>query len=178
MFPRTKRRESNGHPVTDNNPMATLQINLHKPGKNEIIGFAAVLLRSSAEERVVQAEWTRPRLDLGYMVFEPGDRFIEHYYANRWYTIYAIYHAADQHNLKGWYCNIARPAVWNDVAINSEDLELDLFVSPDYQTILTLDRDEYDARGFVDSEPATHHAALAALAELQRMAQERRMPEL
>ena len=39
-----------------------------------------------------------------------GDRFIETYYTDRWYNIFEI-HAREDDRLKGWYCNIAKPAV-------------------------------------------------------------------
>lgn len=175
--------------------MLTLTVNLLKLTTGDVITFPAALLRYSERELVVRAEWTRARFDLGYVVFETGDTFIEYYYTDRWYTIYAIYGRGEYRNLeqrpdverdhinrsalppwvtqanrKGWYCNVARPAVFDAVSITSEDLALDLFVAPDRQQLLTLDRDEYLALDLEQREPATHAAALAALAELERMA--------
>ena len=51
--------------------------------------------------------------------------------------------------------------------IESEDLELDLFVSADRQSFVRLDMDEFEARQF---DPATQAAALAALDELETLA--------
>ncbi|MBC8163065.1 MAG: DUF402 domain-containing protein [Roseiflexaceae bacterium] len=155
--------------------MCMINVQLLKPAKGQVITFDALLLHATATSRVVRAEWQRPPLDLGYVVFETGDTFVEHYYSDAWYTIYAIYRSAlppwvEPANLKGWYCNVARPAVFGEASIISEDLEIDLFVSPDRQTLLTLDMDEFEARGFVRNDPATYQAALAALAELKRMA--------
>ncbi|MEP7188292.1 MAG: DUF402 domain-containing protein, partial [Roseiflexaceae bacterium] len=73
--------------------------------------------------------------------------------------------------LKGWYCNVSRPAQFDTDVIVSEDLELDLFVAPDHARILRLDLEEFAARGFDRSDPAAYAAALAALDELERMAQ-------
>ena len=148
--------------------MKRITVQLLKPAKNQVIEFPALLLRQANGEIVVQAEWTRPRLDLGYVVFETGDLFIEHYYLDQWYTIYAIFSA--QRLLKGWYCNVVRPAHFDNATLRSEDLEIDLFVSPDRQTLLTLDMDEFNARLFEQHDPPTHQAALAALAELQQLA--------
>jgi predicted RNA-binding protein associated with RNAse of E/G family len=58
-----------------------------------------------------------------------------------------------------------------NATITSEDLELDLFVSPDRSQLLTLDVDEFEARDFEHSDPAAHVAALDALEQLKRMAQ-------
>ena len=178
--------------------MLSLTINLHKRTSGDIVTFPAALLRYSERERVVRAEWTRARLDLGYLVFEPGDTLIEHYYSDRWYTIFAIYSCGDDQDLeqrplfpgserdhiqrsalppwvtpanhKGWYCNIARPASFDLTSITSEDLAIDLFVSPDRTQLLTLDMDEYELLDLAVVEPAAHTAALAALAELQQLA--------
>ncbi|OQY20658.1 MAG: hypothetical protein B6I35_10355 [Anaerolineaceae bacterium 4572_32.2] len=47
-------------------------------------------------------------MDLGYVALEPSDRWTECFYTDRWYNVFEI-HAADD-SLKGWYCNITRPA--------------------------------------------------------------------
>ena len=102
------------------------------------------------------------------VVFEPGDHFYEHYYTAHWYNIFEVRGAAGL--LKGWYCNVTRPAQIDGDTITSEDLELDLFVAPDRVRMLRLDLDEFAARGFDISDPATHAAALAALDQLEHMA--------
>ena len=149
--------------------MKRITVQLLKPAKNQVITFPAMLLRHSNGEIVVQAEWTRPCLDLGYVVFETGDLFTEYYYLDHWYTIYAI--VSLQQIAKGWYCNVARPAHFDGATLTSEDLEIDLFVSPDRQMPLTLDMDEFAARHFERDDSPTYQMALAALAELEHMAQ-------
>ena len=42
-----------------------------------------------------------------------GDRFLETYYCDRWYNIFEI-HDRENDALKGWYCNITRPASFLD----------------------------------------------------------------
>jgi hypothetical protein len=73
--------------------------------------------------------------------------------------------------LKGWYCNITRPALFVDGVVTSEDLELDLFVAPDRQRLLRLDQEEFEALALDLREPAARAAALSALAELEALAQ-------
>lgn len=150
-------------------PMPTITIQLLKPAKQQIITFPAELLRQVEGEIVVRAVWERPSLDLGYTTFEAGAEFIEYYYTDHWYTIYAIHNTYGM--LQGWYCNVTRPAHFDGMLLTSEDLEIDLFVSADRQTLLTLDMDEFEARNFQHVDPATYHAALEALTELKTMAQ-------
>lgn len=149
--------------------MKTVTVRLLKPSKGQVITFNADLLRHHDPEISVRAIWDMARRDLGYVVFEPGDIFTEYYYTDRWYTIYLIHSPAGV--LKGWYCNVTRPASFEHGVLTSEDLELDVFVSPDRSTLLTLDMDEFEARRFQQDDLATYHAALAALAELRRMAE-------
>ena len=148
--------------------MRTIKIQLLKPGKGQVIEFSGQLLRHEHGEIVIRAVWERPRLDLGYVVFETGDMFTEHYYTDRWYTIYVLRSSSGL--LKGWYCNVARPAAFDGVTLTSEDVELDLFVTPDRAMLLPLDVDEFEARGFQHNDTATYRAALQAMAELERLA--------
>jgi len=148
--------------------MQSITIQLLKPGKGTVITYSGELLRQEPGHVHIHARWERPRLDLGYVAFDPGDHFYEHFYSERWYTVFELRDRAGV--LKGWYCNITRPARIAGDTITSEDLELDLFVSPDRTNILRLDLDEFAARGLDTSDPAAHTAALAALDELDRMA--------
>jgi protein associated with RNAse G/E len=148
--------------------MRSITIHLLKPGKGATITYQGELLHEAPDEIVILAQWERPALDLGYVTFETGDCFYEHYYRERWYNVFEIRSAAGR--LKGWYCNVTRPACIDGSTITSEDLELDLFVSPDRATIKRLDVDEFEARGFAQSDPATYTAALAAFGELERLA--------
>ncbi len=142
-------------------------IHLHKPHKSTTITFEAELLEETASYRLVQAFWERPRLDLGYIVFETGDTFLEYYYTDRWYAIFEI--RTPTNALKGWYCNISYPARFTPDAIHSDDLDLDLFVSADRTQRLRLDIDEFENRGVDLSDPAAYAAAYAAFQELEAL---------
>lgn len=149
----------------------TRTIKLLKPAKHTTISYEGEVLRQEPGHILLKARWERERLELGYLTFEPGDRFYEHYYTGKYFTIFEVRSAEGR--LKGWYCNIARPAEIHEDAVISEDLELDLFVSPDRQTILTLDEDEFAARAL---DAPTRLAARAALAELREMARRGQPP--
>lgn len=148
--------------------MPTATVHLLKPGKGTTTTYTGEVIHESPGYVLVHARWERPTLDLGYVTFTPGDHFYEHYYADRWYNVFDI--RATSGERKGWYCNITRPARITGWLIESEDLELDLFVSPDRGQLLRLDEEEFQQRGFAASDPALHAAALAALDELEDLA--------
>ena len=101
-----------------------------------------------------------------------GDRFVETYYTDRGYNIFEIYDRDDD-SLKGYYCNITRPARFVDGRVEYVDLYLDLWVSINgIQTV--LDEDEFLA---AELDEATRKFASEALAELQTMFKSKRPPQ-
>ncbi len=97
----------------------------------------------------------------GCVTFKRGDVFTEWFYSDRWYNVFRI-EDGESGALKGWYCNITRPACIDDEVVSADDLALDLFVAPDGTTEL-LDEDEFAA---LDLPAADEAAALRAVAEL------------
>src|SRR5205807_9674031 len=110
------------------------------PSGEAKIQYQGEIIKHLTDGVVVLAYWRQPTKDLGYTCFEPGDQFIEYYYSDRWYNIFAIA-TADGHR-KGWYCNIAEPAHIFADHIEQIDLLLDVWVNPD-GTPLILDEDEF-----------------------------------
>src|SRR5437588_6356289 len=98
------------------------------------------IVERTSHKLIIQAFWARATKNLGYTSFEPGDRFIEYYYTNRWFNIFDI--ASTDGERKGWYCNIAEPAVIFDNHIEPVDLLLDVWVTPKGETLI-LDEDEF-----------------------------------
>ncbi len=119
----------------------------------------------------LEAFFNRPDVAADYHIFRQGDRFVEWYFSDRWYNIFQM-HDVDDDRLKGWYCNITRPARLADRQIVADDLALDLFVAPDGM-ITVLDEDEFAALPLDD---ATRRAARQAVETLRRMIAERRPP--
>jgi protein associated with RNAse G/E len=98
------------------------------------------------------------------VVFKMGDRFIEYYYTDRWYNIFAVRDGVNG-EIKGWYCNIGKPAVIEDRAVSYVDLALDLWVSADgKQTV--LDEDEFEA---LELNEELRAGALNGLEELKQL---------
>ena len=129
-----------------------------------VTSYAATVIERFAGGVLLDARWERPPLALGYTTFETGDRFREWFYSDRWHNIFEI--ATGAGALKGWYCNVAEPAVIAETEISCHDLLLDLWVTPDGAT-LVLDEDEFAADDAIDAP--TRAQALAALTELQEM---------
>jgi predicted RNA-binding protein associated with RNAse of E/G family len=149
-------------------------VHLIKSARRTTVSYVATPLLVSPDYALVRAHWTRPAVDLGYMQFAPGDTLDEHFYAHQWYSIFAVYQQDGR--LRGWYCNVSRPAMITATTIHSHDLELDLFVSPDRQQRTRLDIDEYEAQQYQIHDPATYQAGWVALAQLESLAQSGQAP--
>ena len=104
--------------------------------------YAGFLL--SRDERSIKLEAFFDRADLPFMdiIFKKGDRFVEYYYTDRWYNIFVI-HDRDDESVKGWYCNIGMPAVFEDGIVSYVDLALDLWISASGEQTV-LDEDEFE----------------------------------
>ena len=108
--------------------------------------------------------------DDGYFVWQRGDRFVEWYYTGRWYNVFQIFDRTTG-SLRGWYCNLTRPAVIADSVLAWDDLGLDVFVYPDGRT-LTLDEDDFRALPLAETERRHAEAGLADLLSRARRGDE------
>jgi len=142
------------------------------PAGEELIRYTGILLHRDSHGIVLEAFFQRPDWALMGLVIRTGDRFIETYFTDRWYNILEI-HDRDDDQLKGWYCNIGKPARWeSENAISYVDLALDLWVAPDgTQTI--MDEDEFAA---LDLDAHTLSRARSALEELQEWFSDNKKP--
>jgi len=113
----------------------------------------------------LEARFNREDLPFMGVILKHNDRFVETFYTDRWYNIFEI-HDRDDDQVKGWYCNLGRPAIWDAPnTISYVDLALDLWVAVDgKQTV--LDEDEFEALGL---DEAIRTQVLAGLAELQTL---------
>lgn len=90
----------------------------------------------------VEALFNRDDLPFQEIVLKRDDRFVETFYSDKWFNIFEIYDR-DDGKLKGWYCNITKPAEISEDEIVYSDLILDLWVSANgKQTV--LDEDELE----------------------------------
>ncbi|MEU9403234.1 DUF402 domain-containing protein [Streptomyces sp. SID4985] len=148
--------------------LGMLEVVLTKAGRTKI-RYPAALLSDDGTRLTVRAPWAAEGVrDFGFVRFEPGDVFTEYYWRDRWYAVKEV--RAGDGTLKGWYCDITRPAVRSGAELTVEDLDLDLWLSADGKDVLRLDEDEFAASGLAESDPDAAAAALAALNALETLA--------
>ncbi|MFJ3305806.1 DUF402 domain-containing protein [Streptomyces sp. NPDC086549] len=147
---------------------ALVDVVLVKGGRTKI-RYPAVLLGDDGVRVCVRAPWAGEGVrDFGFVRFEPGDVFTEHYWRDRWYAVKEI--RTSDGALKGWYCDIARPATLSGTDLVVEDLDLDLWRSADGTDVRRLDEDEFAESGLAEKDPRAAAAAVAALDELESLA--------
>ncbi|MHB0989620.1 MAG: YbaK/EbsC family protein [Bellilinea sp.] len=126
--------------------------------------YAGQVLQRTSDALLIEAHFNREDTHFQGILLKKGDPFIEAYYTRRWFNIFEI-HDRDSNSVKGWYCNVTRPAVLADGTLSYVDLALDLLVYPDGRWLL-LDEDEYQALQVSAEE---HEQAQAALATLKHL---------
>lgn len=141
-----------------------IKVQKKNPAGEVLYEYEGDELRRDGTSVVLEALFTRDDMPFQDVVFKKGDRFVEYYYTDRWYNIFAIYDR-DDGQIKGWYCNVGKPAVIEDRLVSYVDLALDLWVSAN-GTQTVLDEDEFDALELPDELRAR---ALTGLAELKRL---------
>jgi hypothetical protein len=121
------------------------------------------VLEREANCVVLEAYFNRDDMPFMGVVLKRGDRFVETFYSDRWYNVFAIYDR-DDGVFKGWYCNVGYPAVIEKDTVSYIDLALDLWVAADgAQTV--LDEDEFLG---LSMDVVTRAQAVKALDELKR----------
>ncbi|MFE4820648.1 DUF402 domain-containing protein [Streptomyces sp. NPDC056704] len=158
--------------MSANSPDAprTVEVVLVKSGRTKI-RYPAELLADDGTRVTVRAPWAGEGVrDFGFVRFEPGDFFTEHYWRDRWYAVKEVRDAEGVR--KGWYCDITRPATLSGGELVVEDLDLDLWRSADGTDVLRLDEDEFAASGLAATDPRAASAAQNALDTLELLARE------
>ncbi|MFF4834266.1 DUF402 domain-containing protein [Streptomyces sp. NPDC001315] len=157
-------------------PARSVDVVLVKGGRTKI-RYPAELLQDDGTRIVVRAPFAGGAVrDFGFVRFEPGDVFTEYYWRDRWYAVMEVRGPAG--TLKGWYCDIARPATLSGTELVVEDLDLDLWRSADGSDVRRLDEDEFEESGLTEKDPEAASAAVAALDQLERLAREGGFDEL
>ena len=120
------------------------------------------VLERSSQKIYLQAFFNHDDVDVHGIMLKRGDKFLETFYADRWYNVFEMYDRDDQ-LLKGWYCNICEPAIFGTDSLCYVDLALDLLVFPDGRQLI-LDEDEFNA---LPISADTRKKALQGLRDLQ-----------
>ena len=104
--------------------------------------YDSEVLRRDETSITVEAFFNRDDMPFQEIILKRNDRFVETFFTDKWYNIFEIYDR-DDGLLKGWYCNITKPAVIDADSVAYVDLALDLWVSAHgKQTV--LDEDELE----------------------------------
>jgi hypothetical protein len=101
---------------------------------------ATEILREESYVKL-EARYNRADANIGRVHLKNNDRFLEVFFADRWFNIFEIHDREDDH-LKGWYCDICKPAKIEETMIKYVDLKIDLIVYPDGSDDV-LDEDEF-----------------------------------
>lgn len=151
--------------------MSAITVYKNNHAGEPILHYSGQLVERGTTWVCIDASFGRDDVDVGYVVFRRGDRMTEWFFSDRWYNIFRIEDVRTK-QLKGWYCNITRPAHLTDTTITADDLALDVFVTPGGAIVLD-DEDEFAALRLPTAERA---AALTAVAELRQMVASRAAP--
>jgi protein associated with RNAse G/E len=148
-----------------------IKVQKRSPAGELMYEYEGKVLHRDEHSIVLEALFDRADMPFMDVVFKTGDVFIEYYYTDRWYNIFTIMDREDG-NIKGWYCNIGKPAIVEDGIISYVDLALDLWVSvTGKQTV--LDEDEFET---LDIDANTRKKALASLEELKEVLKKQQPP--
>jgi hypothetical protein len=135
------------------------------------MSYPAEALADDGTHAVLRAPWAGPPVrDFGFVRFEAGDVFTEHYWRDRWYSVKEV--CSGDGTLKGWYCDMTRPARVAGGVVTSADLELDLWVPAGGAGLRRLDEEEFLASGLPESDPRAARAAREAQRELEGLARD------
>jgi hypothetical protein len=148
-----------------------IKVQKKNPAGEVTYEYKGVLLRRDGNSITLEALFNREDMPFMDVVLRKGDRFVEHYYTDRWYNIFAVYDR-DDGEIKGWYCNIGKPAVIEDGVVSYVDLALDLWISVNgKQTV--LDQDEFEK---LDLNEELSAGALNGLNELRLLFKNNKPP--
>jgi uncharacterized protein len=139
----------------------------------ETFRYTGKILASYPNAIVIEAFFNRPDLPFHGITMVKGDRFIEIYFRQRWFNIFEMHDRIDDH-LKGWYCNVTKPACITPQQISYIDLALDLLVFPNGNQ-LVLDEDEFLE---LSLDEDTRQDARVAINELKDLAATQKLSPL
>lgn len=126
-----------------------------------VLSYTGEVLQRAANCVVLQAYFALGRAEAGPIVLEAGDLMTEWFYSDRYYNVFMIQQGEDGH-VKGWYCNVTRPAEITTARVASDDLALDLVVLPS-GAISVLDEAEFNALHLTAAERQAAWDAVAAI---------------
>jgi protein associated with RNAse G/E len=138
-----------------------LMIFKYNASMEEVWHYDGRIIERAPNKVTLEAFFDKPDRPFHGVVLATGDRFLETYYSDRWYNILEIRDKTTD-ALKGWYCNVAYPARFEDGRVSYVDLALDLLVYPDGRQ-LVLDEDEFEELTLSEDDTCSARDALKQL---------------
>ncbi len=151
--------------------MTIINIEKHNHNGEFVLTYPGEIIEQGETWVCLRAVFDRNESNLGFVIFRRGDVFYEWFFNDQWYNIFQV-HDGDSPTIKGWYCNITRPAHIDADRVYSDDLELDIFVTPN-GTIILLDEEEFAALNLTTDE---RMAALRAIQDIRQRVSARMLP--
>ncbi|TVR20510.1 MAG: DUF402 domain-containing protein [Anaerolineaceae bacterium] len=128
----------------------------------EVLRYEGREITRDATSICIAARFEHPAVEIGgFFVLNDGDHLREWFYTDRYYNVFRIHDGATD-RLKGWYCNITRPAQISAGTVSADDLALDVVVLPD-RSLHLLDEDEYNALPITPMERDAVRVAVQAI---------------
>lgn len=109
------------------NNIIVIKQNIHEI---ETWRYMAKRIRRGDNYILLEARYNREDSIFLGINLKKNDRFKEVFFDDSWFNIFEI-HDRDDDRLKGWYCDICKPAKISEVEVTYVDLAIDLFVFPD-----------------------------------------------
>lgn len=134
----------------------------------EVLRYEATMLRFDVHSgyACAEAHFGFDRADVALFEIVRGDRMVEHFWSYRFYNIFEVH--SPEGELRGFYCNVTRPADLSTERIAAEDLALD-FVADTSGRSSVLDRNEFDELELHEHERRSAEAAIDELTRMYRL---------
>ena len=87
----------------------------------ELLRYEGQIVMKRGNCVLVKAAYLHPDLEMPGLTFNTGDTFYEVHCSDSWFNVFEV-RSGGEEVLKGWYCNITRPAVVEDGQVRAVDL--------------------------------------------------------
>lgn len=132
---------------------------------NDVFAYPATILQHDEQKIVIRASFTSHKdYNIAGLELKNGDKCIEVFYFHRWFNIFEVY-AGKSEQIRGWYCNITKPAIYQDNHLYYSDLALDVIAFHDGRQVVV---DEEQFMQLPLDEP-TRHKAKSELQQLRQL---------
>ncbi|MFP4321017.1 MAG: DUF402 domain-containing protein [Anaerolineales bacterium] len=123
--------------------MTTVRVHKNDAYGQPVWHYDGRLIHRTPNMMQIEAFFARADVVTEYHTFRQGDRMVEWFFSQQWFNIFQM-HDVDDGRLKGWYCNLTRPAHLTETTITADDLALDVMVYPN-GAFVVLDEDDFAA---------------------------------